>query len=251
MVKVVVAFGTNSYMDHVSCHLYVTIEREKFKMTSGEDRLVFLLNKYARSIVIGEYGYGYEADVPENVALALKYLAYIEKKPSIEELEDIVATGTTKLHIFLHELGVEVQGKDIRNVFGQFVKTGNFLLTFKSFPSVFLDCPNLEAEKAWGLKFDASDVEPGFLTRMLHDEASEGEVEMVKGVSLLGQKAQDKYMHLLTTGHLTMDKLAGGMYRSAISSKDKCAWKKVAEWLKNNGYSEKSSEVIARKTLCN
>jgi hypothetical protein len=247
MVNASVSFGVSAYASFVNYHLSVAIdEKEYFKTTSAEE-VAWLLNKYAEKIVISEYGYGYVADVPENAALALRYLAYIKKAPSKEELDDIVATGTTRLHKFARELGLNVEGRTMADLLNGDIETQRFILTLKDFPTLSLMLKGEMLE----VKFKADSVDISFLRRMLHDETCEGEVEMLGGISLLREKAQDKYMHLLTTGHLTMDGLAEGLCRSAVSSKDKCVWGRVAEWLKTNGYGEKSSEIIVKKTLCN
>ena len=72
---------------------------------------------------------------------------------------------------------------------------------------------------------------------------------MLKGISILGEKAQRRQMRQLSNGELTKDRLARTLFRAASSSKDKRVWKRIADWLRRNGYEKYAGQIIVKKTL--
>jgi len=72
---------------------------------------------------------------------------------------------------------------------------------------------------------------------------------MLRGISLLGEKAQERQMQRLSDGELTKGRLARTLFRAASSSKDKRVWKRIADWLRRNGYERYAGLIIVKKTL--
>jgi len=251
MVLISVKFDVSVYYGHVSYYAYVAVDtnRARFRI-NNTPALAQLLNRHATKITISESGLGYDAEVPENVAPALEYIAYV--KTSKEDLDEIVATGTTKIHRFASELGLNVEGRGVEAILKSNVNCQGFELHLSNFPTLLLTS---EPQKV--IKFRAEGTE-NFLKRLTHDEATEDEVQMLIGISLLGEGTQSKYVRLLSSGQLTKDALARAMCRSALSSRngsysfhpDRTSWKRIVEWLKNNGYGKESSEIIVKRTLC-
>jgi len=247
MVKVLVSFGAYAYGSNVQYRLNVTIgtnEESVHFRTSFADTLAYLMDKYGLNVKIN--GYGYEAEVPENVALAVWYLQHIQRLPQLKELDKIVEAGTTRLHTFLEEAGFPAKpdpGVHVPKLFESAV----YSVGITNFPTIKLS----NNEEGITVKFREGEVNTGFIRKLLKEEASEAEVEMLKGVSLLKEKTQRKYIRMLSLGELSMEKLASAMFRSAVSSKDEYQSKGVVKWLENNGYKDQTSEIVVKKTLCN
>jgi len=246
MVKVVVSFGAYAYGSNVQYRLYVTISTNEESVhfrTSFADILTDLMNKYGSNIKIN--GYGYEAEVPKNVALAVWYLQHIQRPPHLKELDKIVEAETTRLHAFLKEAGFPAEpdpGVHVPKLF----ESGVYSVGITRFPTIELS----NNEEGITVRFSEGEVNTGLIRKLLKEEASELEVEMLKGISLLKEKAQRKFLRTLSQGELSMEKLAGAMFRSAVSSKDEHQWKGVVKWLENNGYKDRASEIVVKKTLC-
>jgi len=247
MVKVTGSFSAYAYGNNVQYCLYVTMsmngENVQFRTTSA-DILAYLMNKYGSKVKIN--GYGYEAEVPDNVALAVWYLQHIQRLSHLKELDEIVEAGTTRLHSFLEEAGFPAKPDPVGHIPHLFER-GGYSVDITSFPTIKLS----NNEEGIAVKLREGEVYTGFIRRLLKEEVSEAEVEMLKGVSLLKEKTQRKYIRTLSLGELSMEKLASAMFRSAVSSKDEYQWKGVVKWLENNGYKDQTSEIVVKKTLCN
>ena len=246
MVKVIVSFGAYAYGSNVQYRLYVTMSANKESVsfrTSFAEMLAYLMNKYGSKVKI--YGYGYEADVPENVALAVWYLQHIQRPPQLKELDEIVEAGTTRLHAFLEEAGFPAKPDPVGHVPNLFER-GGYSIDIKSFPMIKLS----NNEEGIAVKFREDEVYMGFIRKLLEEEASEMEVQMLKDTSLLKEKTQRRFLRMLSLGELSIEELAGAIFRAAISSKDEYQWKGVVKWLENNGYKDRASEIVVKKTLC-
>lgn len=246
MVKVTVSFGAYAYGSNVQYRLYVTISTNEESVhfrTSFTDILTDLINRYGSNVKIN--GYGYEAEVPENVALAVWYLQHVQKPPQLKELDEIVEAGTTRLHSFLKEVEFPAKPDPVRHVLNLFER-GSYSVSITNFPTIELS----NNDEGITVKFREGEVNTGFIKKLLKEEASELEVEMLKGISLLKEKAHKKVLRTLSLGELSMEKLAGAMFRSAVSSRDEHQWKGVVKWLENNGYKDRASEIVVKKTLC-
>jgi len=99
------------------------------------------------------------------------------------------------------------------------------------------------------LNFMAEDVDPEFLGKVLRGEVSKEAYEMLRGIALLGERTQRKYIYLLSRAQLTLNGLAKALYRAAVSSRDRWTWERIVEWLRKNGYDEFAGEIVVRKTL--
>jgi len=201
--------------------------------------MTYLLNKYAHNVEFIPFGFNVE--VPENVVLALQYLDRFGQA-SNDELDEIVATGTTRIHEFVKNLGVDL--KLALDDFPEEIVRGDFRLSLRKFPALTL-C--LDDRKF--VCFKAEDIETCFLRNVLDGEASEEELEMLWGVSLLSERSQSRYMRLLSNGKLKMDGFAKALLRAASSSKDEVVWKGIAKWLRRNGYEGYAGQIIVKKTL--
>jgi hypothetical protein len=81
VVKVRFEVDATSYMGPRALPLHCTVEDGCFKEVPRSDLAAYIVNKYAKQIRISEYGYGYEADLPQNAVLALEYSFTRRKHP--------------------------------------------------------------------------------------------------------------------------------------------------------------------------
>lgn len=210
----------------------------------GAEAVAYLVSKYGK--VVKVLPFGYVAEVPANVALAIKYLAKVSIMPLNEELDDIVRTGETDIHRFVKRLGFNPEGLSLKELFDTLQVNGMFpSLSLKEFPVLTL---HIDGE-ILPLRFRAEDIEPEFLGRVLRNNISKDEYEMLRGIALLGERTQRKYIDLLSRAQLTLDGLAKALYRAAVSSRDSVCWKKIIEWFKRNGFQHYASEIVVRKAL--
>ena len=245
MVKVRFEVGATSFWDHVRFHLRYEVEDGRFKKVLRPDLAAYIVNKYAKQIRISKHGYGYEADLPQNAVLAVEYLCCTEKT-SFEELDEIVASGRTRLHSLREELGFPADGISVQDLFFKDVGGKGFSLSLRDFPKLLLYADGGSVR----VEFNAEAVDRKFLKRALHGELEEAEVKMLRGITLLGKNAQARHMQLLSEGKLSVDQVAKAVFKSAVQAKNKDAWLAAADWLKANGYSKQADEIIARKTIC-
>ena len=241
MVTVLVSFDAYAYGYVAQYHLYITANVDGkiiHRKTTSADEVSYLINRYGSKIEA--MGYGYKAEIPENVALAIGYLTYTQRA-SCEELEEIVKTGTTRLHKFLKSAGFPTE--PFKNIPNSFEK-GGYSINIVNFPTVAL---SHDGERI-AVKFREGEVDTKFIKRLIEGGASKAEVEMLRGISLLKGKTQRKYLRMLSTGKLSMEELTHATFRSAVSGRD---WRETLKWLENNGYGKLAGEVIAKKTLCN
>ena len=245
MVKARFAVDATSYMDHVCFHLYCTVEDGRFKEVPRSDLAAYIVNKYAKQIRISEYGYGYEVDLPQNAVLALEYSFYAEKA-SFDELDEIAASGRTRLHSLREELGFPADGISIQDLFLKDAGGKGFSLSLRGFPKLLLYADGGSVR----VEFNAEAVDRKFLKRALHGGLEEAEVKMLRGITVLGKNAQAKYMQLLSERKLSVDEVAKAVLKSAVQAKNTGVWLAAADWLKANGYGKQASGVIAKKTIC-
>jgi len=232
-------------MDHVRFHLRYDIEGVRSGEVARPDLTAYLVNKHAKQIRVSEYGYGYEADLPQNAVSALEYSFYAEKT-SFEELDEIAASGRTRLHSLREELGFPADGISVQDLFFKHISGKGFSLSLRDFPKLLLYADGGSVR----VEFDAEAVDRKFLKRALHGELEEAELKMLCGITLLGKNAQARRMQLLSEGKLSMDEVAKAVFKSAVQAKNKDVWLAAADWLKANGYGKQASEVVARKTIC-
>jgi len=243
MATVLVSFEAYAYGYVAQYHLYITTNVNGeiiHRKTTSADEVSYLINRYSSKIEA--VGYGYRAEMPENVAQATVYLTYT-KRASREELEEIVKTGITRLHRFLESIGFLIE--PFKNIPNSFEK-GGYSMSIVNFPTLAL---SHDGERI-AVKLREGEVDTKFIKRLIEGGASEAEVEMLRGISLLKGKTQRKFLRTLSMGELSMEELASAMFRSAVSSRDEYQWKGVVKWLENNGYKERASEIIVKKTLC-
>lgn len=245
MVLISVHFESSAYFNYINYHLGVKIGDMYFELKGDTSILAHLINKYATKITVDEGGYGYSAEVPDSVALAVEYLASIRTSMK-EEVEEIVRTGTTKLHKFAEELGLSVEGRTVSSILSTDMTFQNLRLCLIDYPALTLSL----CEKT--IKF-RSEGTGNFLRRLMRGGATEDEMSALEGISLLlGERAQEKYMRRLAAGTLSKKALAVAVYRSLSSSKSASREiiKEGVEWLKKNGHEEKAAELIVKKALC-
>jgi len=252
MVLISVHFESSAYFNYINYHLGVKIGDMYFELKGDTSVLAHLINKYATKITVDEGGYGYSAEVPDSVALAVEYLASIRtstkeewRKRRTEEVEEIVRTGTTKLHKFAEELGLSVEGRTVSSILSTDITFQNLRLCLIDYPTLTLSL----CQKT--IKF-RSEGTGNFLRRLMRGGATEDEMSALEGISLLGERAQEKYMRKLAAGTLSEKALADAVYRSLSSSKSTSreTIKEGVEWLKKNGHEEKAAELIVKKALC-
>jgi len=245
LVKVQFWVSASSYMNHVRMHLYCGVNGRTLMELSRPDMAAYIVNKYVSKIRITEYGYGYEAELPENALLALEYSS-LARETSFEELDAIVASGKTKLHMLREELGFPTEGMAVEDLFfGDLVGKG-FYLKVREYPLLILYTDG----GAVRVELDAETIEKPFLKRALDGGLEEAESRMLHGIMLLGRAAQRKYVALLSRGELSMDDVAKAVLKSAVQAKDRHAWLTAIEWLKENGYTRQANEIVIRKTIC-
>jgi hypothetical protein len=244
MVLISVHFESSAYFNYINYHLGVKIGDMYFELKGDTSVLAHLINKYATKITVDEGGYGYSAEVPDSVALAVEYLASIRRSTK-EEVEEIVRTGTTKLHKFAEELGLSVEGRTVSSILSTDMTFQNLRLCLIDYPTLTLSL----CEKT--IKF-RSEGTGNFLRRLMRGGATEDEMSALEGISLLGERAQEKYMRKLAAGTLSKKALAVAVHRSLSSSKSASreTIKEGVEWLKKNGHEEKAAELIVKKVLC-
>ena len=248
MIKISVDFDAkiNFRWQHYRLRQIVTFYRGKrHSLEPDPEKTAFLVNKYGRNLAVQPFGYTVE--MPENAVLALEYLAYA-KETSFEELDEIVKTGKTEIHRFVEKLGFNPDSHcEVGSLFSkvELHNAASFWLSLKDFPMVELHFKG----RMDFIRFNAKEVNAEFLGRVLRDEISEEEYEMLRGILFFGVKTQRKYVRLLSKGELTMDRLAKALFRAASSFRDRILWKGIAEWLRGNGYEKIAGQIIVKKTL--
>ena len=245
-MNVTFSFRTTAFMSRARYHLGVNFDGRLLEVR-WPDLAAYLVNKYASRVVIEEYGFGYIADLPEDAVLALRYLLFRRTPPSKEELDEMVARGTTDLHALRAKLGVYEEGMPMHDLFLKDAVGKNLNICFRDFPRLILYNNSGEGVR---IEFDVRSASAEFLKRTLEGTLSEAEEKMLKGISFLQRNGQTKYMRLLSYGLLTVDDVAKALYRAASSAKKAEVWRPLAEWLRASGYSSMASEIIAKKTLC-
>ncbi len=244
-MKVHFYFLATAFMSEARYRLKVRIG-DKLTLTevNRPDLAAHLVNKYSRSISIVEDGFGYIADMPNNAVLALQYAIHRQTPPppSAEELDAIVASGTTDLHIIRQELGSYSETMSVEDLFQEDAVGKNLKICFTRFPKLVLHNGDDIC-----VEFSAGGVRRDFLKRALDGELSDFEVKMLKGISLLRRGSQNKYMGLLSHGMLKPGDLAKAIHRAVSSTEH--GWEPMVEWLRENGYDREASEAIARKAL--
>jgi len=249
MIKISVNFDAkiNFRWQHYRRRQLVSFNRGGSRTLEPEpEKMAYLVNKYGRNLSVQPFGYTVE--MPENAVLALEYLAYANDTPSLEELDEIVKTGKTEIHRFVEKLGFNPDSNcEIGSLFSkvELHNDASFSLSLKDFPMVELHFK----DRLDFIRFNAKEANAEFLGRVLRDEISEDEYEMLRGISVLGMKTQRKYMRLLSKGELAMDQLAKALFRAASSSYDRILWKRIVEWLRRNGYENYAGQIIVKKTL--
>ena len=249
MIRISVNFDAkiNFRWEHCRYRLIVSLREggRKVYLEPNPEKTAYLINRYGCNLTV--QAFGYTVELPENAVLALKYLSHVEETP-LEELDEIVKTGKTEIHKFMEKLGFNISSKrDLGSLFKPLEMDGGaaFSLSLSHFPLVFLRSKN----HACSIRFNAKEVNGEFLRRVFRDEVSEDEYEMLRGISLLGEKAQRRQMWRLSDGELTKDKLAKTLFRAASSSKVKRVWGRIVEWLRRNGYEKYAGQIIVKKTL--
>jgi len=249
MVVVRFIFTATAYCSIARYHL--TMMGKDMDQQLGPTRIpwpnlaAYIVNKYASKIIIDDDGFGYWADLPENAVLALQYLTYRENKmPEPEELDKIIEKGMMGLHIYVlrREIGAYRKDMSIRDLFMENVE-GTFLITFRDYPKLTIHGNGVF------LEFEAGDVNPCFLKRIVNRDLSKDEVELIRGISYLGKNTRAKYLKLASYGSLSMDRLVHALLRSAASSREKGVWLPIVEWLKSKGYHDEANKIIFEKTL--
>ena len=247
MIRISVKFDTkvNFKWMYYRPRIIVSFKRgsREVYLEPDPEKTAYLVNRYGCNLAAQPFGY--TVDVPENVAVALLYLSKTESA-SIEELERIAETGTTRIHEYASELGLD-ENLSLDELFSEITR-GIFELSLKHFPNVILTL-YLTPRRWVRINFRAEDVDTSFLRDLLNGGASKETVEMLVGISLLGLKTQTKYMSRLSHGRLTKEQLANALFRSALFTRDRIAWKSIVDWLRRNGYEKYAGQIIVKKTL--
>jgi len=212
------AFWPYRYKEKRYLTVTATGEGEKVKFVlDSPNGLSHLVNRYGRNLRAADFGY--EVEVPKNAVIATYYLSVISKPVPEEELDRIVETGTTKLHSFCRNAGLIPEDHPPLQLPLQF-KKGKCYINMRRFPSIRLD-----VDGAISLTFDVSNVNPEFIRRLLKENITNLEFEMLKGISLLKtQKTKEKCFDMLSRGKLTPKALAKKLVRSAKPLKHKEEW---------------------------
>ena len=247
MIKVTVRFDATAYGGWLTYHIYVTLKGDegvlRLHMKDGE-ALAWLVNTFANSVKVQSFGY--EAQISNSVALAIQYLARVPVS-KLEEISKIVKTGTTEIHKFLVKLGFREYAKpDPLKRFPKSVDRDGYTINLENFPKITLFLKDSLANVTF--KYDK--VNLLFLKHVLSGKSSEEKTTMLKGISLLAERSQTKYMNILSSNALTLETLAKALYRSAISSKNKPLWQEIIKWLEHNGFKNYAGEILIKKTLC-
>lgn len=238
-------FHASAFLSKAHYHLGARVDNSFFDV-QWPQLAAYLVNKYAKSITIDEYGFGYLADLPDNVVLALKYIALRRTRPSIDEVEAIVANGTTDLHNLRKKLGAYDENMRAADLFLKDVVGRGFNLCFKDYPKLVL-YTNSGAEMR--IECDAKSTDAEFLRRVLGGELTREEMALLNGIALLRENTQVKQMQLLSCGQLTASALVKTLCRAAGRIREEGRWLSLVEWLRRNGYDREASEVFAKKTL--
>lgn len=244
-MKVSFVFRATAFMSRSNCHLKANVDGDLMEVQWPE-LAAYLVNRYSFSVSVHEWGFGYIADMPENAVLALRYMLYRHTSPSREELDEVVAKGTTPLHALRQKLGAYDKDMRMKDLFLKDAVGKSLNLCFSGFPKLILYSNDKGGVR---VEFNVENVEPDFLRQALNGELTRDEVEMLTGISLLQKSTQTKYVGLISKGLLSKDSLAKTMSRSASSAKEKGVWLPLTEWLKRNGYGREASEILAKKTL--
>ncbi len=248
-VGIIVEFTARAFGNYAHQSMSILIVKAQDQSTKlflkipPNETIPWLLNTYASGVMVQTYGY--TAYASKNVALALAYfIAQSNKRPIQEELAEIVSKGTTRHHSFLSDLGIEI----VPSAFEILSKTeiNNQELNLEKFPIVITEFRSLNITVA----LDANSINRPFLKELLHSEIkNETDGALLRGISLLEQPSQIRYMQLFSEGNLKLAKIAKTLYRTACSASKKGKWVKIADWLRNNGYTKEASTLIASKTL--
>jgi len=244
-LKVLFLFHSRAYMSMSRDYLVAHVGGRSFEVEWPE-LAAYLVNKHSRAIKIDEYGFGYEAEMPESAATALQYMIFRTTPPSRKELDEIAASGVTPLHSLRRQVGAFSGDMTVEDLFLKDAVGNGFNISFRDFPRLVL-YSNRGARLR--VLFNTEGVRPEFLRRALSGELTGNETAMLRGISLLRKDAQAKYMGLLSNGLLTVDALAKTLRKAASSAKERDVWHPIVEWLRENGYCREASEVFARKTV--
>ncbi|MGD6805817.1 MAG: hypothetical protein ACQCN4_02535 [Candidatus Bathyarchaeia archaeon] len=213
-----------------------------FLKSPPNDSIAWLLNTYATGVSVQPYGF--TAYASKNVGLALAYfIAQPNKRLTQEELAEIVSKGTTRRHSFLSELGIDIDPSAFEIL--STAKINNQSLNVEKFPIVIVDVKSLNITVA----LDANNIDRPFLKDLLQNEIENETSALLKGISLLEQPSQIRYMQLLSEDNLQLPKIAKTLYKTANSTSKKAKWVKIADWLRKNSYTKEASTLIASKTL--
>mgnify|MGYP001626400139 FL=1 len=255
MVEAVFRVKADAWMSRVSFGINCAVDGDYLGEAYDPSLVAYLVNKYAKRLVVLEDGFGYEAELPEEARIAVHYLTRV-RSASREDIDEIMATGESKLHRFLKRLGYSAE-----RLFstGGVCKPASTSIDGKrwrlevypsEFPKVYLSVKGEEVLPNDRIAFNAGAINTDFLKRVLNGETSEAEEMMLRGILLFREEGQRKYMLELSHGRLNVEKLVRALVRAAISARYKETWLPIADWLKKNGFESASKEIIIKKTLC-
>jgi len=108
MITAEVDVSAKAFLSNCTFYLYIRLRgnrKELYLSTKASEEIARIVNQHAANIRARPYGY--EAEIPETVALAVQYVAYSQAPPPAEEIDEIVKTGTTRIHGFLTGIGFE------------------------------------------------------------------------------------------------------------------------------------------------
>ena len=253
MITAEVDVNAKAFLSNCSFYLSIRLKgnkKELYLSTKAVEEIARIVNQYAANIRARPYGY--EAEIPETVALAIQYVAYSQTPPPMEEIDEIVKTGTTRIHRFLTGIGFEeyADPNPLEGLPQKPLHRGDCEIGITKFPTVTLCLKDEEENVFPQAVFDANRTSVLFIRRILEKESSYEEVAMLKGITLLANKTQKKCIQLLSTGSLTSEELAKTLCRSAVKNKDERASRPIIGWLEKNGFKNYASKLIIEKTLC-
>ena len=253
MITAEVDVNAKAFLSNCSFYLSIRLKgnkKELYLSTKAVEEIARIVNQCA--VKIRARPYGYEAEIPETVALAVQYVAYSQTPPPMEEIDEIVKTGTTRIHRFLTGIGFEeyANPNPLEGLPQKPLSRGDCEIGVTKFPTVTLYLKDEEENVLPQVVFDVNRINVAFVRGVIEKEASSEEVAMLKGITLLANKTQKKCMQLLSSGYLTLEELAKTLCRSAVKNKNEHVSRLIISWLEKNGFKNYASKLIIEKTLC-
>jgi len=134
-----------------------------------------------------------------------------------------------------------------------FIKGEGFtLLLLKS--SAFLESSELwcllsASDNSVEVHFRIEDVDTSRIVKVLQGKVSPGEVELLKGMSLVGRDVQSSLMHLFLRGELDAAKVAEKLLKHVGRLRKRERALTIIDWLRRNGFERVAAEAVIKYAL--